>query len=154
MGTNFYLLSGEHIGKRSAAGLYCWDCNITFCMDGPEGVHIDSRWYKKCPKCGKLPLEEDLSGSSAGRELGYNKSVPSKKTGVRSCSSFTWAVPPRIVFGSTRRKLRIENSIPGPLSKKKVIRDEYGHKYSLPDFINVLAECPMQFIDCIGQEFS
>ena len=39
MGTNFYIIDkdqeyseGRHIGKRSAAGWYCWDCGTTLCI--------------------------------------------------------------------------------------------------------------------------
>ena len=44
MGTNFYKIKrvdnkieeGEHIGKRSAAGEYCWDCRRTLSIYGDE----------------------------------------------------------------------------------------------------------------------
>lgn len=46
MGTNFYLKGHRgdddpkyHIGKRSAAGLYCWDCRITLCKGGESAIH-------------------------------------------------------------------------------------------------------------------
>ena len=105
MGTNFYVRGYRHddgpmthIGKRSAAGLYCWDCGVTLCKGGESQVHMgrwedqDERWYKKCPKCGKSPLKESFETSSSGRELGFNKTQPTKKTGVQSCSSFSWCV--------------------------------------------------------------
>ena len=38
MGTNFYTTKGVHIGKRSAAGMYCWHCRTTLCEQGEEGV--------------------------------------------------------------------------------------------------------------------
>lgn len=72
MGTNFYWkkLPKEfekyktpenesilmHIGKRSAAGMYCYNCGTTFNRWGTQYVHkggiqeID--WYTKCPICG------------------------------------------------------------------------------------------------------
>lgn len=72
MGTNFYWkkLPKEfeqyrtpenesillHIGKRSAAGPYCFKCGTTFNRWGTQYVHrggikeID--WYTKCPICG------------------------------------------------------------------------------------------------------
>lgn len=80
MGTNFYTIDITknekidhmdpefHIGKRSAAGLYCWDCDITLCKDGKEFVHhvkkgikngktvpldsIDIYGMEICPTCG------------------------------------------------------------------------------------------------------
>lgn len=50
MGTNYYARGYRriadmdpqyHIGKRSAAGLYCWDCGKTLCKDGESGIHFD-----------------------------------------------------------------------------------------------------------------
>ena len=149
MGTNFYVAGygrtddGRtddpkwHLGKRSAAGYYCWDCGISLCMAGERyvhhGNHDDKEWHKACPKCGKKPIGESLDSSSAGRELGFNKSKPSRKTGVASCSSFTWA-----------RKL----------GKVQKIEDEYEDKYTREEFERVLLECPIQFDHMFGQRFS
>lgn len=67
MGCNFYTLKDEHIGKRSAAGLYCWDCGITLCKDREAGNHLsESKWFEACHKCGKKREEETLGESSAG----------------------------------------------------------------------------------------
>ena len=155
MGTNFYLkeaiICGEltpwdksddpefHLGKRSAAGLYCWDCNTTLCIGGIEKVHTGHEFYENCPVCGKKPIDENWETSSSGRELGFNKSVPGKKSGVRSCASFTWALPPEI----------LDN-----LSKKgKPIIDEYGNKISVKGFRKILEECPIQYKTSIGTWF-
>jgi hypothetical protein len=149
MGTNFYTLSGKHIGKRSAAGLWCWDCGVTLCVDGPDNVHrgcghkdpfCSCNWYSKCPKCGKAPNKETLDDNSAGRELGFNKSKPKKKTGVASCSSFGWAIAPDILLKSK--------------TKTKTIKDEYGSKMTMKEFKDMLKECPIQNTDCVGMDFS
>ena len=137
MGTNFYLLNGKHVGKRSAAGPYCWDCNATLCKGGEDDIHKDREWYGSCPVCGKRPIDESLETSAAGRELGFNKSEPIKKTGVRSCSSFTWAMLWDADF-----------------TRKRTIKDEYGRRYTGKEFENILEECPIRFCDMIGQEFS
>lgn len=45
-----------HIGKRSAAGLYCRDCGITLNKHGTGYVHncdYADWWYKRCPICGR-----------------------------------------------------------------------------------------------------
>jgi len=124
MGCNFYTLRGKHIGKRSAAGLYCWDC----------GVPINRE--KECPKCGNKPKKEDFSNSAAGRELGFNKEPFAKKTGVASCSSFSWAIKPE------------------KIKKILFVKDEYGRKYSGKTFREeILAECPIQLYDLIGENF-
>lgn len=133
MGTNFYTQTGQHVGKRSAAGMYCWDCGVTLCQGR---VHYGDPFYDGCPKCGRKRDNEGLGNSSAGRELGFNKSVPLAKTGVRSCSSFSWA------------------SEPSSLEGFAVIEDEYGRRYTKREFQDVLEECPIQFTDSIGVEFS
>ena len=63
MGTNYYLKLNEckhcdryeevHIGKRSSAGRYCFDCGISMCVDGEDKVHSGSNFNKVCYKCKK-----------------------------------------------------------------------------------------------------
>lgn len=143
MGTNFYWMDVNkkevHIGKRSAAGYYCWGCGMTLCKGGEEDVHTDrSDWWDHCPNCNAKPKKESMEQSAAGRELGFNKSAPAKKTGVRSCCSFNWATDPTKFF----------LSVPG------TITDEYGRKYSVKQFKQVLEECPIRYYGSIGVDFS
>lgn len=134
MGTNFYDAKGNHIGKRSAAGLYCWDCEITLCKQGTSGIHFDTDWHKECPICGKGYDQESLLDSSAGRELGFNKNEPGRKQGVASCASFTWAMP--------KDKIRYN------------VTDEYGTSYSQEQFLKIVSEeCPIHFHHMIGERF-
>jgi len=152
MGTNYYIHAKTghyldrmdpeaHIGKRSAAGPFCWTCRQTLCKAGETGIHLgESEWYDACPKCHARLVEESLRESSAGRELGFNKSPPKVKTGVRSCSSFTWAMKPTIVSELPRRG--------------KPVVDEYGRRFSVKAFLAVLEECPVQYLDAIGTWFS
>jgi len=136
MGTNFYWADGEkeHIGKRSGAGPYCWDCRRTLCIGGEYEVHQMSgrgSFFKECPGCGK-----SLSGSVIS-----SKAPPS---GVLSSCSFIWAInPEKAVFhlGQHARELCVE--------------DEYGKKYSGAEFMIMLeSQCPIRFFDRIGKEFS
>jgi len=121
VGCNFYLIDSEkHIGKRSAAGWYCWDCGQTLCVQGENGIHESkSNWDDECFSCGKTIPEESVENSSAGRELGFNKSKPRPKKGVASCSSFTWTINPTAVL--LRYLFRLDDV---------VIRDEYNHEYT------------------------
>lgn len=149
MGTNFYLKKdyhkytdeyAGHIGKRSAAGLYCWDCNITLCMGGLQGIHFSEYdFYDKCPKCGQGIIKEKLEDSSAGLELGFaDRHGIKKKKGVRGCSSFRWAKHPNEV-----EKSRI-----------KYIYDQYGEKYTKQEFLDSVKNgCPVQYFN-IGEYFS
>jgi len=147
MGTNFYLGKKNidnsdpeyHIGKRSAAGMYCWDCKRSLCKHGAGRVHYSdyNEWYDSCPQCGKKSKGEPIEKSTVGRELGFNETKPGKKTGVASCSSFTWAMPPE----------RFE-------SRRHHIYDEYGRRFTRKEFDKILEECPIQFFNHIGNEFS
>ena len=125
---------GIPIGTRRSAGLYCWDCDLTLCKGGNEAIHKndnDSSWHKKCPKCGKKPIHEDLTNSTMGRELGFNKNKPQRKTGVSSCCSFRWEVSPETIINNKNKKL--------------YIFDEYGDKYTIDEFKQVLDECPVEY---------
>ena len=146
MGTNFYTKTDErHVGKRSAAGGYCWDCRMTMCPGGESQVHMGRAlpwepgyvpWPKICPQCGAGESPETIHNSAAGRELGFNKSAPAAKRGVASCSSWTWAMNPDELEGYSD------------------FVDEYGHGYTRAEFMAVLEECPIRFFDSIGVEFS
>ena len=170
MGTNFYWkalivreavkqrLQGEeatetddmdprfHIGKRSAAGLYCWDCNQTLCAAGVTKIHYTpSKWLKCCPKCGARRQPESLtSPGPVGVELGFAKPRIQRPQGVRGCSSFTWAQDP-CDFIRLARKLGDDNP--------EAIADEYGREMSVRDFRQMLkANCPVRF-SAIGEWF-
>lgn len=147
MGTNFYISDppipaedaddpNVHIGKRSAAGFWCWDCGVTLAVGGLAAVHTaPARRYTTCPRCGQAPRTEPLEAGAAGRELGFNRASPQRKHGVASCSSFTWAMPA------------------GRLEGVREIRDEYGTVYTPAEFTAVLSECPIQYTDKIGRRF-
>lgn len=150
-----------HIGKRSAAGPYCWSCSITLCAEGPGKVHYSchlgnsrkpgtchisncdgGHWFDKCPSCGGKYEPENFLNSSAARELGFNKDKPKKKTGIKSCCSFTWAMT----------KYDLKNFCKKSKNKKPIL-DEYGASFSLKEFEEILKECPIQS-HSIGMEFS
>ena len=160
MGTNFYERGyrndddpEHHIGKRSAAGWYCWDCGVTLCIGGIEAVHSGSGTHKACPKCGKVPdREESLDNSAAGRELGFNKTPPTRKTGVRSCSSFSPAMPLEKIDGPDFGK---QCPCCGkPFDDDKRIEDEYGRLYTVAEFREMLTECPIILYSMMGRTFS
>lgn len=152
MGTNFFINNGSdeeeqiHIGKRSAAGTYCWDCGKTLCKGGDSSIHMggygDPKWHSSCPRCGKRPKKESLERSSAGRELGFNKNPPKKKKGVSTCCSFSWAISPSSLNDELKK-----------INKTKPVIDEYGTEYTKREFDAVLNECPVQYQDSIGQWF-
>ena len=138
MGTNFYFKKikgfafADHIGKRDAAGWYCWDCRIPLIEDGI------------CPKCSKhKPEKESLTESAEGRDLGFNISRVRKKTGVASYSSFTWAV----------NKEYLQKRLETVLNQLIVIEDENGIGYTWGMFNEVLKECPVDITLNIVKKF-
>jgi hypothetical protein len=151
LGTNFYVRGfkssdypGGHLGKRSASGLFCWTCQVSL-----------FKTEKKCFQCG-AEYQENFEDSSVGRELGFNIKQPAVKTGVASCSSFTWAIEPEDL------ELCLEKYGGGltcPCCDRryedigKVIEDEYGRLYSLEEFKQVLLECPIEYLDMVGKVF-
>lgn len=163
MGTNFYVRGHNrsddyeyHLGKRSAAGPYCWDCKRTLCIDGESGIHYDKGFHDKCPSCGKKKRkEESWDESTGGRELGFNKTAPHKKTGVASCSSFSWGMKQ-----ADLEKLFKSKAGNCPCCGKafdnqdKIIENEYGDLFTVEEFKQVLEECPVQFFDYVGEHFS
>jgi hypothetical protein len=132
-----------HIGKRSAAGLYCYDCDETLCSAGKDRIHYgDGDWYDACPKCGKAKADESLDDNAAGVELGFAKAKAVRPTGVRSCASFSWAQPAARVIEACRD------------SDEVLVVDEYGQDMTGREFFEMLeANCPIRFTDSIGSWF-
>lgn len=144
MGTNYYLIgTGKHVGKRSAAGYYCFDCGRTLCSGGDNSVHFgDTGWHDNCPSCGSVPITEKIGESTVGIELGFNKNITEQKQGVRSCSSFTFAID--------EKRLKY----PMVIRWARVVKDEYGSIYTMKQFMKILNACPIKFYHMIGKEFS
>lgn len=49
-------IASVHIGKRQAAGLWCNNCDRSFCLSGGQYVHCTPRdaWSDQCPECGAV----------------------------------------------------------------------------------------------------
>lgn len=147
MGTNYYLLrrvkeyESLHVGKRSAAGHYCWDCRITLCKGGNKDIHEgDKEWHETCPVCGKAPNESGWD-NAAGLELGLAKSsYPIEaKHGVSSCSSFTWDISPERFAA---------------LKESRQLIDEYDRKTTVGEFRSMLKnQCPIEYIKLVGNGY-
>lgn len=138
MGTNFYWANKQnldiddihiHIGKRSAAGPYCYNCGSIFHEHSSELHHGGRGFFKSldaCPGCGKSKEKREPSTSTALVELGFNKSKHVNKKGISSCSSFTWTL---MKHKWKLQKLAEKND------PKKVVRDEYGRTYTAKEFL-------------------
>ncbi len=59
MGTEYYIKDktkemnqGIYIGKRSAAGKFCYKCRMTLHRGGPDMIHtVTGQWAAACMKC-------------------------------------------------------------------------------------------------------
>lgn len=168
MGTNFYwhidvgpsitLPTGEvleididqdnpvyHLGKRSAAGYYCWTCGITLCKQGNDAIHGGyASFYDRCPKCGAEKVKEGLDAGPAAIELGFAQPRVARPTGVRGCSSFSWAQSPEQVRTICRAH-----------PDDELVDDEYGRTFTGQQFMDMLENnCPIEFTNSVGKWFS
>lgn len=148
MGTNFYWrdadgAEGEHIGKRSAAGLYCYDCRLPL-IDPPGEVLVHAtaaRQRETCPRCGKGQVEQPHNAAFV--ELGIAEPVQARLTGVQGASSWSWAQRPEDVTARCNRHLF-----------EHVIVDEYGRTLTGQQFLWMLeTNCPIRFTHSIGVDF-
>lgn len=138
-----------HLGKRSGAGRYCWDCKLTLCAGGEGAIHEGkSTFFSACPKCGKT--EEDGFPSRFDRVIDLREEYNAeendyrKPTGISGACSFTWAQ-------DAERALKIMMDQPGEV----LVEDEYGRTYTGDEFIRLLdASCPIHFHNLVGQRFS
>lgn len=184
MGTNFYwrvqadglLPTGEepsgdhhrptrHLGKRSAAGPYCWDCNITLCKEGKDAIHHSTlpplrpdedpfesmmhrlreeqrrKFHQQCPRCGREPSTN--GHQAAAVELGFQPPAYERPRGVRGAASFSWAQDPKDVEAICRRH-----------PEALLVEDEYGREMTGGDFLAMLVcNCPIQYTDSLGTVF-
>lgn len=146
MGTNFYwLATGKHIGKRSAAGWYCWDCEVTLLDAGIDAIHKGyGEFYDKCPVCETPRTKPRSIPQSAALELGFTERNDRRPVGVNSASSFSWGqAPDRAIISCLEAGDRL------------VIEDEYGYRMTGREFLDMLEnQCPIRFYQNIGKEFS
>lgn len=145
MGTNYYIIGQDnsshpdkHVGKRSAAGTYCWDCGTTLCLQGIRGVHTQSEWHDKCPSCGKQLDEKNNSTNTGMRELGFHKNL-SRKEGVGTCASFTWTKMSHLK--KLKKLARSQHA------KHQAVESEYGETFTAKQFLELVYDCPIWFQD-------
>ena len=135
-----------HIGKRSAAGPYCWDCGVTLCSGGESAIHMSTHdFLDACYKCGLTAAKtSSLSEGPVAVELGFAKPATERPRGVRGCSSFSWAQDPETVLRICRER-----------PDETLIVDEYERVMTCAEFVTMLdANCPVRFTHSVGEWFS
>lgn len=121
MGMNIYTARGrKHIGKRYAAGIWCWDCKIR-----AEHDTLGLFWF--CTECGNRCSERTLSFHPAYRELGFDKTPSKIRKGIDGASGFIWCLD--LTYGIATNREDVLKRI----SHRKLVT-EYGDKWSPKDF--------------------
>lgn len=126
-----------HIGKRSAAGLYCTKCGCTINRCGTQSIHSEApdiailsdphlteerkqrEWarqksmyyFDECPCCGTPFLDENNEPSD----------------GIKSICSFRWTL---MKHKELLMNLALDDN------SEKVVRDEYDRLYTAKEFWN------------------
>lgn len=119
---NIYKLKkdgGNHIGKRFANGIWCWDCRIK-----AERDVMGLFWY--CTKCGQRTSDKTLS-NPAFRELGFDKSKETKKVGVNGAAGFIW-------HGKDKK------DVTKLLKGVEILKTEYGDRWTIKRFFRMFNE--------------
>lgn len=135
---NIYTLSGEHIGKRSANGIWCWDCKVK--------TIIYNNFSFKCPACYKKLYKRDIKYNPMERELGFDKSKPRNKKGIDGASCFCWNTD--IIYGLDTTIEEIKRK----LKRVKFVKTEYKDKWTIKEFWNMFKDIIQE--DTLGGYFS
>jgi len=124
MGCNFYTLNGIHIGKRSADGIWCYDCKV-------RAQVIDIQLYQ-CPQC-KATEHIDKMYNAAFRELGFHDDPPEKHIGINGASSFCWQTGDRGLADTIE-------GVKKKLQRRRYVKDVYGKRYKVSEFFDIFKE--------------
>ncbi len=135
----------RHIGKRSAAGPFCWDCRVTLTEGGNDFIHKShSRVLEACPRCGKKPAPKTGFNQAAAVELGFADAADRPPIGVGSTSSFSWAMDPAEAHRICAAALDVT-----------IVEDEYGDRLTGRQFLRMLeCQCGVEFTHSVGRHFS
>jgi len=137
MGMNVYTFDGEgrgaHIGKRYAAGYWCWDCREELNQE-PERRRAGNKYVWTCPGCGKSSDGKEKGRfNPAMRELGFAKDSPRAHEGIDGASGFTWQIGPDGLGESRREVKKALLSVP-------YVMTEYGEIWSLAKFLEMFKD--------------
>lgn len=143
MGMNLYTLKGVHIGKRSAVGIWCWDCKVD--LNPKVDIFGEIRkgneipMERVCPSCGKKAIAGKTKYNPACRELGFNKDDPKSHRGIDGASGFCWQIGECGLGGSV-------DQIKKKLKKLKFVDTEYGERWPIKKFWDM-------FLDVIVEDY-
>lgn len=135
-----------HIGKRSGAGLYCWDCNLTLAVGGVRVVHEargGTMWLSACPQCDKTLKDNYPTRFDKVTETLPEINPEERPKGVGPCCMFSWAQTEEDVF-------KVLLSRPEEI----LIEDEYGAPFMCRQFAELIYNsCPIHLNQHVGVKF-
>lgn len=133
-----------HLGKRSGAGRFCWDCMVTLNMGGNSAIHMGkSDWHPACPKCNKTEKDKYPTRFDKVADVEKETIPEDRPTGIASSCSFSWAQNPEGVLAILEQR-------PNDL----LVIDEYEETYTGVTFATMLRNsCPVHFTDSVGTRF-
>lgn len=127
-----------HIGKRAAAGSYCYSCRVSLFSGGEEWVH-GPPWGGSDPLSqSDIDLFDSMKMLQACPECGAEKGSEH----VRGACSFCYAQQPNEV------RQRCEQSLNSPC-----VIDGYDREYTGKEFLGELECCPIVKTELIGRRF-
>ena len=126
------------IGKRSQAGLYCWNCRRT--LQSSKDVYYGTEWPDPYAiyhnRIGSVMLEEcPICG------LKFGKKEELIHEGVEPGLIFIFALRVDEIFDISKELTS------STFYKQKTIVDENGNEYTIEEFFEILKQCPVQIID-------
>lgn len=133
MGMNIYTLDGRHIGKRYAAGVWCWTHKKQCIHEDKEGQTFD--WV--CPEGHRVDSTQ-VGFNPAFRELGFDKSDPTFHQGIDGASGFTWAIG----AGLGHDRDSVKATIFG--RGRRFVKTEYGDKWTIQQFRDMFKDVIIQ----------
>jgi hypothetical protein len=134
MGMCIYTLKGKNIGKRYAAGIWCWNCKIE-----AERDEIGCFWF--CPNCEKRCSDNTLSYNPAFRELGFDKTKPHKKEGINGASAWIWCIDKEFGLGESIEKVKYK------LKRYKKLKTEYGEIWTIKQVNNMFLDIIKEYAE-------
>ena len=180
MGTNYYACDKEtkeelyHIGKRSAAGYFCWDCGVSYTNIAET---YTSRLYSMTAYHRPTEYNETsyLYGNDAVHMTRHDNKLINGEPEILDCcpicgkpkeEELTEVNSAYAELGFSKQPGKKHNTTcsfsfavsPYVLSETMkneniIIKNEYGEELSKEQFKEVLQDCGLKYFHSVGQEF-
>lgn len=118
-----------HIGKRNAAGYYCYDCGTTLNKGGTTEIYLGNTGPdSSMPICPVCHAKYDIK----------------KKTSVQGACSFTWTVMAHLELIKALAKPSVATAVQ-LLNNTKLIANDYGECFTAKEMLEKVKNDPIWF---------